>query len=196
MSAETYDNEAIEEEQTPLLKQKKPRSQKQMEAFEKVKQKRRENIEAKKQEKLLNSAKMILEQHTDIDIGTYGSSKTSLDDEWGTRGGGAPVEKPKLKRQTNKPQPIQEDEDDEESEEEEIIVVKKSRKPKQQPKPKLKKVRQVIIEESETETEDEEEEDEEEYIPRQKQNKKMKPQAQVIRQPQYSYVRNYDDLFC
>ncbi len=58
------DNEAIEENieetvEVPLTKQKKPRSQAQIEAFEKVKEKRKANLEVKKQEKLLNSAKII-----------------------------------------------------------------------------------------------------------------------------------------
>ena len=52
------ENEAIEENlEVPLTKQKKTRSQAQIEAFEKVKEKRRQNLESKKQEKLLNSAR-------------------------------------------------------------------------------------------------------------------------------------------
>ena len=52
--SDIYENEATEEinEEVPLTKIKKQRTQKQMEAFEKVKQKRKENLEAKKQEKL------------------------------------------------------------------------------------------------------------------------------------------------
>ena len=61
------DNEAIEENiEVPLTKQKKPRSQAQIEAFEKVKEKRKANLEAKKQEKLLNSAKLLLEQESKV----------------------------------------------------------------------------------------------------------------------------------
>ena len=62
------DNEEIEENieeveiEAPLTKPKKPRTQKQIEAFEKVKEKRRQNIKAKKQEKLLNSAKLLVEE--------------------------------------------------------------------------------------------------------------------------------------
>lgn len=64
--SDIYENEATEEinEEVPLTKQKKMRSQKQMEAFEKVKQKRKENLEAKKQEKLINSAKILIEEET------------------------------------------------------------------------------------------------------------------------------------
>jgi hypothetical protein len=59
------ENEAIEENlEVPLTKQKKTRSQAQIEAFEKVKEKRRQNLESKKQEKLLNSARLLLEEET------------------------------------------------------------------------------------------------------------------------------------
>ena len=64
--SDIYENEATEEinEEVPLTKIKKQRTQKQMEAFEKVKQKRKENLEAKKQEKLINSAKILIEEET------------------------------------------------------------------------------------------------------------------------------------
>jgi len=53
--SDNSENEDIEESlEVPLTKQKKPRSQAQIEAFEKVKEKRRQNLEAKKQEKLIN----------------------------------------------------------------------------------------------------------------------------------------------
>lgn len=56
------DNEEIEANiEEPLTKPKKQRTQKQMEAFEKVKEKRRSNIEAKKQQKLIDSAKLIVQ---------------------------------------------------------------------------------------------------------------------------------------
>lgn len=63
------DNEEIEEnikeieaEEAHLTKTKKQRTQKRTESFEKVKEKRRLNIELKKQEKLLNSAKLLVEK--------------------------------------------------------------------------------------------------------------------------------------
>jgi len=63
--SDNSENENIEESlEVPLTKQKKPRSQAQIEAFEKVKEKRRQNLEAKKQEKIINSAKLILEEET------------------------------------------------------------------------------------------------------------------------------------
>ena len=63
--SDNSDNEANEESlEVPLTKQKKPRSQAQIEAFERVKEKRRQNLEAKKQEKLINSAKLLLQEET------------------------------------------------------------------------------------------------------------------------------------
>lgn len=96
------ENEAIEENlEVPLTKQKKPRSQAQIEAFEKVKEKRRQNLEAKKQEKILNSAKLLIEEET---------KKASV--------------KPAPKKKLKPVEPLPESES-----EEEVIVVKKS-KPK------------------------------------------------------------------
>ena len=58
--SDNSENENIEESlEVPLTKQKKPRSQAQIEAFEKVKEKRRQNLEAKKQEKIINIIKFI-----------------------------------------------------------------------------------------------------------------------------------------
>ncbi len=65
--SEVSENEAIEENnEEPLTKPKvkKPRSQAQIEAFEKLKEKRKSNIEIKKQEKLLQSAKLLVENNT------------------------------------------------------------------------------------------------------------------------------------
>ena len=83
--SDNSDNEPIEENlEVPLTKSKgatrspltpdptasgiakKPRSQAQIEAFEKVKEKRRQNLEAKKQEKILNSAKLLIEQESKV----------------------------------------------------------------------------------------------------------------------------------
>lgn len=155
--AESSENEANEEinEEVPLTKTKKPRSQKQMEAFEKVKEKRRANIEAKKQEKLLESAKMLVENNSVREntksksvsrkVKHQGNSACDRGDTWG--------QSPR--------------EQDESSSEEEVIIVKKSK-----PKPK-KKVRQIIIEESSS---SEEEQDEPPTPP-----KLTRQRAQVIR---------------
>jgi hypothetical protein len=60
------ENEQIEEiKEVPLTKPKRERTQKQIEAFERVKEKRRQNIEAKKKEKLLKSAKLLVESQSD-----------------------------------------------------------------------------------------------------------------------------------
>ena len=98
--------EAIEENiEEPLTKPKKPRSQKQVEAFEKVKEKRRTNIEAKKQQKLLESAKLLIETHQPQ----------------------TPQTQPKngKNRIVAEPEPMEE-----ESDVEEIVVVKKSKQAK------------------------------------------------------------------
>ena len=147
------ENEANEESlEVPLTKQKKPRSQAQIEAFEKVKEKRRQNLEAKKQEKLINSAKLILEEET---------KKTSH----------VPLKKSQPKKKVKHVEPEPEPESDSDSEEE-VIVVKKSK-----PVKKQKKVRKIIIEESSSEDED----DESEYEPEPPQRPQRKPVVRVIR---------------
>ncbi len=137
--SDNSENETIEESlEVPLTKQKQPRSQAQIEAFEKVKEKRRQNLEVKKQEKLINSAKLILEEETKR----------------------VPV-KSALKKKVKHIEPVPEPKSESDSEEEEIIIVKKSR-----PVKKQKKVRKIIIEESLSEEEDEESEYEPEPPPR------------------------------
>ena len=161
------ENEAIEENlEVPLTKIKKPRSQAQVEAFERVKEKRRQNLEAKKQEKILNSAKLLIEQETlkSQPIPVKPHSKRSKD---------------KVEQRVPSPEPEPESES-----EEEIIVVRKSKPKKVVPK-KQKKVRKIIIEESSSEEEDEEE-IEDEYIPPPKQ---YRSRPQIIRP-------NPNDIFC
>lgn len=135
------DNEAIEENiEVPLTKQKKPRSQAQIEAFEKVKEKRKANLEAKKQEKLLNSAKLLLQ-----------SSEANVEE---------PIKKP-IKTK-GKPQPPPQSES--ESEEEVIVVKKKARKAK-----KVRKII-IEESSSEEEPDDEEDEYEEYQPPKRTQH--------------------------
>ena len=169
--SDNSENEDIEESlEVPLTKQKinsslrsggdvggkapRPRSQAQIEAFEKVKEKRRQNLEAKKQEKLINSAKLLLEEET---------KKTSRVEHE------VPLKKsqPKKKVKHVEPEPKSESES-----EEEVIVVKKSK-----PVKKQKKVRKIIIEESSSEDEDEEIE----YEPEPPQRPQRKPIVRVIR---------------
>lgn len=107
----------------PLTKPKRERTAKQLEAFEKVKQKRQQNIEIKKQQKLLESAKLLVENET--------KKKEEV-----SKPQPQPQSQPKLK-----PQPKAEmlsECTEAETSEEEVIIVKKA-------KPK-KKVRKVIIE--------------------------------------------------
>ena len=66
----------------PLTKPKRPRTQKQMEAFEKVKEKRQQNIAVKKQQKLLESAKLLVEteknkKEGDFNINMYKTTQES-----------------------------------------------------------------------------------------------------------------------
>ena len=172
--SDNSENEGNEESlEVPLTKQKKPRSQAQIEAFERVKEKRRQNLEAKKQEKLINSAKLILEEET---------KKTSH----------VPLKKSQPKKKVKHVEPEPEPETESESEsEEEVIVVKKS-KPAQfrlgsdeRPVKKQKKVRKIIIEESSSEDEDEESE----YEPEPQSRPQRKPIVRVIRP-------NPNDFFC
>ena len=170
--SDNSENEGNEESlEVPLTKQKKPRSQAQIEAFEKVKEKRRQNLESKKQEKLLNSARLLLEEET----------KRALEP-------AVPV-KPPCRKMTQKygvkgerrvPCVEPEPEPESESEEEEIIV-KKSK-----PIKKQKKIRKIIIEESSSE---DEEEDESEYEPNLPPKSQRKQIVRVIRP-------NPNDFFC
>ena len=167
--SDNSENETNEESlEVPLTKQKKPRSQAQIEAFEKVKEKRRQNLEAKKQEKLINSAKLLLEEET---------KKTSRVERE------IPFKKTQQKKKIKHIEPEPEPEPESESEcEEEVVVVKKSK-----PRKKQKKVRKIIIEESSSEEEDEESEYEPEPQPVQRTQRK-----QVVR-----VIRpNPNDFFC
>ena len=107
--SDNSENEDTEESlEVPLTKQKKPRSQAQIEAFEKVKEKRRQNLESKKQEKLLNYARLLLEEETKR----------------------IPVKSQSTKRVKHvEPQPEPESES-----EEEVIIVKKAKPIKKQKK--------------------------------------------------------------
>lgn len=156
---------------------KKPRSQKQIEAFEKVKQRRKENLEAKKQEKIINSAKLLIEEET--------KRKPLLEPT-------VPV-KPPSRRYGGKGERRAPSPEEEEEEEEEIIVVKKA-KPKRGLRPHASpdhkrncKVRKIIIEESSS-SEEEEEEIEDEPEPPHVKRRKNNP-VRVIRP-------NPNDFFC
>lgn len=125
----------------PLTKPKKPRTAKQLEAFEKVKQRRQQNIEEKKKSKLLESAKLLVENETKNKVQPV-----------------QPVQKVekviKTKPELQEPKECIESTDDDS--EEDVIIVKKSK-----PKPKKKKkVTRVIIEsDSESDSESDTKED-------------------------------------
>ena len=136
-------NSNIQIEQTidePLTKPKRPRTTKQLEAFKKVQEKRQQLIKEKNDQKLIEGAKLMLQQQ----------EKTKQSQ---------PQQPPQTPQTKPKYQPIpqtEEEEEEEEESDEEVIIVKKA-KSKQKPKPK-KKVTRVIIE-----SDSEEEESEEEY---------------------------------
>jgi hypothetical protein len=166
--SDNSENEAIEENlEVPLTKQKKARSQAQIEAFEKVKEKRKQNLETKKQEKLLSSAKLLIEEESKRMIPKHNSACGR---------GGVVGEHSSLHKRKVKPQPEPESESESE---EEVIIVKKS-------KPK-KKVRKIIIEESSSE--DDREEEESEYEPEPQPVKRRNQVVRVIRP-------NPNEFFC
>ena len=192
--SDNSENEDIEESlQVPLTKQKinsslrsggdvggkapRPRSQAQIEAFEKVKEKRRQNLEEKKQQKWINSAKLLLEEETKKLLEPAVPVKPPLrqSKKYGVKG------ERRVPRVEPEPEPEPEPESESESEEE-VIVVKKSK-----PVKKQKKVRKIIIEESSSEDEDDESEYEPEPPPVKKTQRK--PIVRVIRP-------NPNDFFC
>jgi hypothetical protein len=154
-----------ETENTPLTKPKRQRTAKQLEAFKKVQEKRKQNIEIKKKEKLLNSAKLLVEHE------------------------GLTLKMSEIENDTDKHEPVVESEESE-SEEEQIIVknVKRS-KPAKPPKPvksakpvkpvKKKKIRKIIIEESESEDEEESEDEYSSYNQRKSKAKVLRPVEKI-----------------
>ena len=60
--------EDIEEANTPLTKPKKQRSEKQIDAFKNAMQKRAENIAKKKEDKLIQSAKLLIEKQQKVQV--------------------------------------------------------------------------------------------------------------------------------
>ncbi len=127
--SDTSENEANEE---PLTKPKikKPRSQAQIEAFEKVKERRKQNLEVKKQEKLLQSAKLLVENNVAVAPRATKKSNSSV-------------------REKVEYQKVTQDEPIESESEEEVVIIKKAPK-------KQKKVRKIIIEDSSSEEESDE----------------------------------------
>ena len=114
----------MEKDNDSLTKPKKQRSQKQIESFEKTMRLRKENIEKRKEEKLLQSAKLLLEKN---ELPIKNIPKTN-----------------KVVYQSSSSE-----KEESSSEEEEVIVVKS--KPKSKAKPKKKPQRKTIIFESSSE---------------------------------------------
>ena len=82
--------EDIEETNTPLTKPKKPRSEKQIEAFKNAMQKRAESIAKKKEEQIYQSAKLLIEKQQKVQVS---------DDETDSEPEPEPVKKSKSKKQ-------------------------------------------------------------------------------------------------
>jgi hypothetical protein len=141
--------EIIQEEKTPLEKAKKPRSDKQMENFKKLQEKRKEAIEKKKLEKKIEASKLLLELE---------QMTTS------------PPVIPKNVKQVS---PLSEEEEESDSSAEKIIVNVKNKK---KAKKKAKEI--IIYKDDDSDTEEEEEEEQEYKQPKRalktQQNKKSK----------------------
>ena len=82
--------EDIEETNTPLTKPKKPRSEKQIEAFKNAMQKRAESIAKKKEDQIYQSAKLLIEKQQKVQV---------IDDETDSEPEPEPVKKSKFKKQ-------------------------------------------------------------------------------------------------
>jgi hypothetical protein len=136
------DNETLEEQEEqeiPLTKTKKPRSQKQIEAYEIMMSKRSENIRKRKEDKILKEAEKIRAVKKE-------EPKPEV------------IEKPvPVKKQ--KKVVIYESESDSSSSSEEEIIYKKKRKPKSKPVSKKQKKKVVYYSSSETETDSSSEEE-------------------------------------
>ena len=133
---ETKDNQEIQEDLSNNVslekpkKEKKPRSEKQLAHFQNMAQKRKKNIEQKKLEKKIESARLLIEH--DIQVAPTPSQ--------------TPV-KSKTKKVVEKVE--EDDEDDDDDEEVQEVVTKRK------PKTKAKKI--IVYQESESESESEEE---------------------------------------
>jgi hypothetical protein len=137
--------ENIQEEKTPLEKAKKPRSDKQMENFKKLQEKRKEAIEKKKLEKKIEASKLLLE------LEQMTTSPPVIRPSGTSREGDVP------KKNKQPSPPPSEDEDDDNSSVEKIIVnVKNKKKAK-------KKAKEIIIYKDDDSDTEEEEEEEQEY---------------------------------
>lgn len=136
----------------PKIKEKKPRTEKQIEAFAKAQQKIKENNEKRKEAKKIESAKLLLANGIELPSHSAGSRETSK----------KPMKLPAAKK-IEEPEP-----EPEEEVENEIIYVKQPRKTE----PKPKKKRKIIVYQDESSEEESSEEEHEVHI----KSKKFKTQ--------------------
>lgn len=110
----------------PLTKPKRPKTAKQMEAFKKVQEKRQQNIKEKNEKKLIEGARLMLQQQEKAKQAVPPTPPTT-------------PQQPKPKKHEILSEYTEVDQSDSD---EEVVIVQKS---KSKPKPK-KKVTRVIIE--------------------------------------------------
>jgi len=183
------DKEEIEEreqEEVSLTKPKRPRTQKQIDAFQRAQQKRSENIAKKNEEKKIEAYRALLAKDK--------TNEYKADDDASEQEEELIPKKSAMKKQTPVKKPkkqvyIPEPEPESESEEEEIIYVKTA------PKKRKPKKKTIIVEESSDDESEVEDDDEEEYQPPPKKPIVKRPaQSKPIPIPQPQRV-NYDDYF-
>ena len=154
--------EDIEETNTPLTKPKKPRSEKQIEAFKIAMQKRAESIAKKKEDQIYQSAKLLIEKQQKEELVEDSESEPEPEPlRFATAKTSEPIKKSKSKKQI------------------EIkhlrYATSKTSEPKYKPKKKI-----IIESESETDTSESESEtdtsdSEPEFIIKSRSKKKTKP---------------------
>jgi hypothetical protein len=164
----------------PKVKEKKPRTEKQIEAFNKAQQKIKEIREKKKEEKKIEASKLLLEKGIELPV----LFKKELTENETT---------PLTKKQP-KPQPVlnlppEEGQDTGPEEEEEIVYIKKDKKVKPIPKKKRKKI--IVYQDNSSDSEsdsssDEEIEEEEDLKPKHfKSQRNKKSLIKVYDTPQH-----------
>ena len=131
--------EIVQESTTPIIKSKKPRTEKQLKQFQQVMTKRQENIEKKKLEKKLEARKLLAQQDPEFFKKLYNQTPTPVYDENDKT---VEVVEPKKSKANKKTPTIIELDNDEESDES-VIIVKKKAKPK--------KKKKIIVEQSASE---------------------------------------------
>lgn len=156
----------------PLTKPKKPRTAKQLEAFKKVQEKRQQNIKEKNEQKLIEGAKLMLQQQE--------KSKQTV-----------PPTPPSTPQQPKRKHEILSEytEVDQSDSEEDVVIVKKS---KSKPKPKKKVTRVIIESDSDSDSGNDGDDEDENYEQRSSlQSNDFDCQPRIWRQN-----INYGEFFC